>query len=202
MSGSGGSEGSRAGPQQGRALLLLVLSAFLLSGSVGTEPQLGAVPTRLACGEPASGAGSTAIDAVARVDESLAAINPLLSATERARIAAAVVRYSDRYGLEPELVTAVILVESHARPWVHSSKGAVGLMQVMPHMMSPMGLAGNAATIESNVEAGCSILASNIRRLGLERGISAYFWGSDIRGVAYLEKVLEARERVRGLRTS
>jgi hypothetical protein len=72
----------------------------------------------------------------------------------------------------------------------------------MPHMMQPMGLAGNLATIESNIEAGCRILADNIHRLGVERGISAYFWGSDIRGVAYLEKVLEARERVRDLGTS
>jgi hypothetical protein len=75
-------------------------------------------------------------------------------------------------------------------------------MQVMPHMMRPMGLAGNLATVESNIEAGCFILAHNIERLGVEKGISAYFWGSRIRGVAYLEKVLEARARVRELRTS
>jgi hypothetical protein len=99
-------------------------------------------------------------------------------------------------------VLAVMLVESNARPWAHSPKGAVGLMQVMPHMMQPLGLAGNLATIESNIEAGCFILSHNIRRLGVEDGISAYFWGSEIRGVAYLEKVLEARARVRSLATS
>jgi hypothetical protein len=71
--------------------------------------------------------------------------------------------------------------------------GAVGLMQVMPHMASPLEVAGNLTTIESNVEAGCMILADNIRRLGEEDGISAYFWGSDIRGVAYLLRVRAAR---------
>jgi soluble lytic murein transglycosylase-like protein len=136
------------------------------------------------------------------VDRSLAEANPSLSNEERTRIASAVIRYSTQYGLDPELVTAVMLVESDARPWARSPKGAVGLMQVMPHMMLPMGLAGNMTTIESNIEAGCFILANNIERLGEENGISAYFWGTDIRGVAYLEKVLRARERVRGLRTS
>ena len=64
-------------------------------------------------------------------------------------------------------------------------------------MAEKIPLAGNLATIESNVEAGCFILADNIRRLGESKGISSYFWGRRIRGVAYLEKVERARERVR-----
>ena len=46
------------------------------------------------------------------------------------------------------------------------------------------------------MEAGCLILADNIRRLGESDGISAYFWGSDIRGVAYLNRVQAARDRL------
>ena len=122
---------------------------------------------------------------------------PSLSGATVSRIAAAVDRYSGQYGLEPELVAAVMVVESSVRPWARSPKGAMGLMQVMPHMIHPMGLAGNPATIESNIEAGCWILSHNIRRLGEERGISAYFWGSNIRSLAYLEKVQEARETIR-----
>jgi hypothetical protein len=72
-------------------------------------------------------------------------------------------------------------------------------MQVMPHMSEARILAGNLTTIESNVAAGCSILADNIRRLGEDDGISAYFWGSDIRGVAYLDRVRAARATVRRL---
>jgi soluble lytic murein transglycosylase-like protein len=130
------------------------------------------------------------------VSSVLGDINPSLDPRTLARIGAAVIRYSSEYDLDPALVTAVIRVESSARPWVRSPKGAIGLMQVMPHMMTPMGLAGNAATIESNIQAGCAILAGNIRRLGEERGISAYFWGSKIQGVAYLEKVREARDQL------
>ncbi|HPG27195.1 MAG TPA: transglycosylase SLT domain-containing protein [Myxococcota bacterium] len=125
-----------------------------------------------------------------------------LSREEQQRVVEAVLRSSDRYGLDPFLVTAVLLVESDARPWAESGAGAIGLMQVMPYMAEKLPLAGNLATIESNVEAGCFILADNIRRLGEARGISSYFWGRQIRGVAYLEKVQRARARVRAASAS
>jgi len=182
-----------------QTLALLALSAFLISGvPVARDTGAGVMSgARLAATSTAQPVG-----VALTVERSLRLINPGLAPRERARIGAAIDRYSAQYDLDPDLVLAIVLVESDARPWAHSPKGAVGLMQVMPHMMQPMGLAGNFATIESNIEAGCRILADNIRRLGVERGISAYFWGSHIRGVAYLEKVLEARERVRDLRTS
>ena len=123
--------------------------------------------------------------------------NSSLSTEEQQRVIEAVLRSSRRYDLDPYLVTAVLLVESDARPWAMSGKGAVGLMQVMPYMAEKLPLAGNLTTIESNVEAGCFILADNINRLGEANGISSYFWGRRIRGVAYLEKVQETRARVR-----
>ena len=116
---------------------------------------------------------------------------------QNTRIAAAVVKYSEKYALDSSLVLAVIHQESSGRPWVRSTKGAVGLMQVMPHMMGSLELVGNLTSIETNVEAGCIILADNIRRLGEERGILAYFWGNDIRGVSYLRKVQAARAAIR-----
>ena len=119
--------------------------------------------------------------------------NPELSDHQRRRITTSLERCAKEQGLAPELVAAVIRVESGARPWVRSRKGAIGLMQVMPHMVENMNLAGNLTTIEKNIEAGCRILADNIRRLGEDDGISAYFWGSDIRGVAYLARVKQAR---------
>jgi len=129
-------------------------------------------------------------------------LNPELSEDAQRRIGQAVIRNSRKYGLDPELVTAVLHVESGARPWVVSRKGAVGLMQVMPHMADSLRLAGNLTTIENNIEAGCVILADNIRRLGEDDGISAYFWGSDIRGVAYLDRVRQARAAIRQLSRS
>lgn len=126
-------------------------------------------------------------------------LNPLLSQAEAGRIAQAVVHYSAKYALPPDLVMAVLEVESTARVGARSPKGALGLMQVMPHMAARMDLAGNLTTVETNVEAGCLILAHNIRRLGEDDGVSAYFWGSDIRGVSYLHRVQAARAHYRRL---
>ncbi len=41
--------------------------------------------------------------------------------------------YSDKYNVDPYLVAAVIKVESGFRTDVHSHRGAVGLMQIMPN---------------------------------------------------------------------
>ena len=170
---------SRAG-----VFAIVLLASFLVSPVAGRDD---------AAQQSARSRDALDVPAVARI---LGQVNPALSARERTRIAAAVMRYSAKYQLEPELVTAVLLVESSARPWARSPKGAQGLMQVMPHVYAPLGMAGNVATIESNIEAGCLILAENIRRLGEENGVLAYFWGSDIRGARYLQRVREARADV------
>jgi len=171
-------------------LLAFVAALLVFDGNVGTGVE-GALTRREAA----------AYDS-ARVAAILKSVNPALSDAELRRIGGAVMRSSEAYRLDPQLVTAVMLVESSARPWVRSPKGAVGLMQVMPHMVEGMELAGHLATIESNIEAGCAILADNIRRLGEDDGISSYFWGSDIRGVAYLDRVRAARAQVRRLSES
>lgn len=158
----------------------------------------GATSARVASRAPTERA---ALDA-ALVANIVSDVNPGLSVVQKRRIGEAIIRNSEKYGLDPDLVTAVVIVESHARPWVVSRKGAVGLMQVMPHMVGGMHLAGNLTTIENNIEAGCAILADNISRLGEDDGISAYFWGSEIRGVAYLDRVREARATIRRLSRS
>ena len=180
--------------------MLVVLAAFLMSARSPEAPARGGD----APGDQARSSQrlETRPSVAKNAQEVIASLNPSLSTHEQARIGAAVERYSEAHSLDPDLVLGVILVESNARPWAHSPKGAVGLMQVMPYMMEPLGLAGNFATIESNIAAGCFILSHNINRLGFEDGISAYFWGTDIRDRVYLEKVLEARQRVRRHRTS
>lgn len=45
---------------------------------------------------------------------------------------ATVERYAERYGVDSHLAAAVILSESHFQDDVHSHRGAVGLMQLMP----------------------------------------------------------------------
>jgi soluble lytic murein transglycosylase-like protein len=144
----------------------------------------------------AASSGQTAEFGEDQVADQLQRLNSTLTERQVRRIAAAVIKYSAKYELDPQLVTAVMRVESTARPWVRSPAGAVGLMQVMPHMAAQVDFAGNLTTTESNVEAGCMILADNIRRLGEADGISAYFWGSQIRGLSYLERVRAARAAI------
>jgi soluble lytic murein transglycosylase-like protein len=115
--------------------------------------------------------------------------NPNLGPVTATRIANAVLRCGEESALPPELVMAVMLVESSARPSARSDKGAVGLMQVMPYMFEELPLPGSVAHIEANIEAGCLLLADNIGRLGEEDGISAYFWGRRIQGKGYLRRV-------------
>jgi soluble lytic murein transglycosylase-like protein len=166
---------------------LAVLALGLASGRGRHVAPLPAVSAKLR---------TSSLDAHA-VGRVLAHANPTLSDPEVLRIARAISRYSAKYGLDPELVTAVILVESRARPGARSPSGALGLMQIMPHVLAPLGLAGNPTTVESNVEAGCLILARNIERFGEEQGILAYFWGPNIRGDGYLERVRAAQAEVR-----
>jgi len=171
-------------------VLLLTLLCVGLLGDGGTRV------------DAAPGEAALEVDNAARIAGIVQTRNPALSSGESDRIGRAVVRSAAKYELDPDLVTAVLIVESGARPWARSRKGAVGLMQVMPHMVEGMQLAGNLTTIESNIEAGCVILADNIRRLGEDDGISAYFWGSNIRGVAYLGRVRAAHAAVQRLSES
>lgn len=168
-----------------RVIVLALLASALLSGRAPAD------------GPGAPAAGDAGVDVAADITRRLDELNPHLTDAQIARIREAILRYSAMYSLDPLLVTAVIEVESAARPWARSPKGALGLMQVMPYMIRPMDLAGNASTIEANIQAGCMILADNIRRLGEQDGISAYFWGSNIRGVTYLHRVRSARERLK-----
>ncbi len=170
---------------------LIVLTALLMSGM-----RVERVAAPAATAIPLAASAPTDFDE-GQLMRFLERANAALSPNEVQRIAAAVIRYSTKYGLDPVLVTQVLWVESAARPWVRSPLGAVGLMQVMPHMASKLDLSGSLAAIETNIEAGCWILADNIRRLGEEDGISAYFWGSDIRSVVYLDRVKKARAAVR-----
>ena len=176
--------------RRGVALAALVGGVLLWLSSPPAPDGVAPAPV-VAEAAPAAPVDSSAI---ARV---LTHAGGTLSEPERERIARAVIRYSAKYDLDSELVTAVMLVESRGLPSARSAKGAMGLMQVMPAMIQPLGMAGNFTTVESNIEAGCLILADNIRRMGEADGILAYFWGPHIRGDAYLERVQAAREEVR-----
>jgi soluble lytic murein transglycosylase-like protein len=73
-----------------------------------------------------------------------------------------------RVALPPELVLAVIDVESNFDPWAISSAGAQGLMQVMPFWLEELGRSHESLhRPEINLRLGCTILRYY---LDMERG--------------------------------
>jgi soluble lytic murein transglycosylase-like protein len=78
----------------------------------------------------------------------------------------ALVRYEAmRAGLDPQLVLAVIDVESHFRKYAVSRSGARGIMQVMPFWVSLIGVPGQDLFVERvNLRYGCTILRHYIDR--------------------------------------
>lgn len=73
-------------------------------------------------------------------------------------------KYSRQYNLPEALVNGVVQVESAFNPNAVSSKGATGLMQVMPSTARDMGIIGNLKDPEINIDAGCRYLAMMLSR--------------------------------------
>jgi len=68
-------------------------------------------------------------------------------------------------GLQPELVLAVIEVESHFNHYAVSPVGAQGIMQVMPFWKNEIGRPDdNLIDLETNLRYGCTILKHYIER--------------------------------------
>jgi soluble lytic murein transglycosylase-like protein len=69
--------------------------------------------------------------------------------------------------LPPDLVLALIEVESRFDPWAVSHAGAVGLMQVMPFWPRQLGVQNQLVRVAPNIRMGCEILRFYLRK---ERG--------------------------------
>jgi soluble lytic murein transglycosylase-like protein len=82
-----------------------------------------------------------------------------------------IVKYGQQYGVDPNLIAAVMMSESGGNPNATSSVGAVGLMQVMGGSYDP----------ETNVRQGAQLLAGVLQHYGgdLDLGVAAYNAGTD-----------------------
>lgn len=98
-----------------------------------------------------------------------------------------------RAGLPPELVLAVIEVESHFNRFAISRVGAQGMMQVMPFWKKEIGREDDNLTLNrTNLEYGCRILQFYLQREegNLHRALAAYNGSSGSR--RYSNKVYQA----------
>jgi soluble lytic murein transglycosylase-like protein len=73
-------------------------------------------------------------------------------------IARNVHQYALLYGRDPNLVLAIIAVESRFDPHAVSPVGAVGLMQVMPHWKKVLGITGDLSDPEVSIKYGLQVL--------------------------------------------
>jgi soluble lytic murein transglycosylase-like protein len=76
-----------------------------------------------------------------------------------------------RYELDPLLVRAVIEVESGYNPWAVSPKGAVGLMQLMPHTARRVGVRDSFNPWE-NIEGGVRYLKYLLELFGGDKRLA------------------------------
>jgi soluble lytic murein transglycosylase-like protein len=65
--------------------------------------------------------------------------------------------------LPPDLVLALIEVESRFDAWAVSPAGAVGLMQVMPFWPRQLGVQNQLVRVAPNIRMGCEILRYYLR---------------------------------------
>jgi soluble lytic murein transglycosylase-like protein len=133
-------------------------------------------------------------------DEVLDEIATAGDASELRRLA---METAQRHGLDPDLVLAVVAVESAFRPDAVSTKGAQGLMQLMPKTAAELGVK-DALDPADNLDGGTRYLLFLLTLYNgdLEKALAAYNAGmgavSRHRGVppyretqAYVKKVLE-----------
>ena len=112
---------------------------------------------------------------------------------ERLHILRLVHQESLRFNLKPELVLAVMNVESKFDRYAISNVGAQGLMQVMPFWKKEIGKpTDNLTDIATNIHYGCAILSAYmmrehgnmIRALARYNGSLGQYW--------YPERVMDA----------
>jgi len=112
---------------------------------------------------------------------------------ERLELLTAVHHAATASGLAPELVLAVIEVESHFNRFAVSRAGAQGYMQVMPFWRTEIGRPqDNLVNVETNLRYGCRILQFYLQQESgnLHRALAAYNGSQGSR--RYSDKVYRA----------
>ena len=204
-------------PQRHGAASLAAIAISLLSCQLGQERT--ALPDVSAAPPAATFEISTALDAPAsppldEVEARLAARARSLSSEEVTRLAGAIRTEAARFGLAPDLVLAVIEVESQFDAFAVSPVGAMGLMQILPSTGKALAdryeqpWHGPATLFDPvvNVRLGIAYLSELRHRFGQwPTALAAYNWGPGAIGrrlnagapvpAGYSDRVLSTRKR-------
>ncbi len=97
-----------------------------------------------------------------------------LPRADKGKVIALAKKYARSYGMDDALIQAVIEVESGYDSTAVSSKGAEGLMQIMPATQRDLGVT-NSFDAEQNVRAGVRYLCKMYKRFGsVQLALAAY----------------------------
>jgi soluble lytic murein transglycosylase-like protein len=143
------------------------------------------------------------------VSSPLALVQPMIPAPAdrscealgESQLASLVDQAGAREGLATRLLRAVIEKESSALPCAVSSKGALGLMQLMPATVTALNVA-NPFDPKENVDAGAKLLKQLLVRYGgdVARALGAYNAGptrvDEAGGVPRIEETMDYVDRI------
>jgi len=98
-----------------------------------------------------------------------------------------------RVAIEPELVLALIEVESRFDEYAISVSGARGLMQIMPFWLDEIGISDrNLFKIRTNIRMGCTILRYYLDMEPQDLGRALARYNGSLGKTAYPNKVVNA----------
>ncbi len=165
---------------------LSCLAVGALSCGHFSAPQLHGLPP-VSLASPAPGVEGDATDPmVNRAIRYLTKSRSGLSEVEIEQVAATIVRDANLHGIDPNLVIAVIHIESRGNTYALSPVGAMGLMQIMPPTGEELAAQldipwrGSQTLFDPvlNVRMGIAYLKNLERRYGSMRtALAAYNWG-------------------------
>jgi len=114
-----------------------------------------------------------------------------------AQIDALITKAAETHAVDPNLVRAVIKVESGWKPKARSHRGAMGLMQLMPATARAYGVR-NAYDPAENINAGVKHLRSLLDRFDVRLAVAAYNAGAGaVQRYGGVPPYRETREYVR-----
>jgi len=89
-----------------------------------------------------------------------------------------IVRYSLQFGVDSDLVSAIVYAESKGDPFRISRDGALGLMQIMPSTADFLGF-DDVLDPEENIKAGVKYIAWLVKRYGETHALWAWNAGPE-----------------------
>lgn len=154
---------------------ILVLTLMLGGLATPARAELTALPDGRATKADAASAVAATPDPDARPARTLP-VPPRGARPGRAALHKMIDRAADQYGLERDLVHAVVMAESGYDPHAVSPAGAVGVMQVMPATAADYGVGSTDALFDpqTNIRTGVRHLKRLIAQHGIGKAVMAY----------------------------